>query len=640
MLTVDPAPPRQLDRSLPRELETICLKCLEKNPARRYASAAALADDLDRWQAGEPIQARPVGRLEKTVKWVRRQPTLAALGTVSVLALLVLLVGGGLFTLFLARERDRAVQAEEKAKERLRNEQIQSATSTLERALLLCEQGEINHGLLWMTRGLQTACLAEAADLEQAFRWNLGAWSREVHRLDRILSHPAAVWAVAFSPDGALLATSCADGKVRFWETGTGRQRGEPLSHPNTVRAVAFHPGGELLLTGCEDGMARFWEVATGRLVGSPLIHCPVTQPARSWPWGTGIRSVAISPDGRTLITGGYDDKARVWETATGKEGCPPLAPGGGAVFAVAFRPDGQAVLTGSQSWSLQEWRPTSGQPVGARMRHNVVYCAAYSPDSKTVAAGYLQDNSVRQWNLATGQKREVVFQHRAPVMAVCYSPDGQLVLTASQDQTARVWDAATGLPVGSTLKHTGEVESAAFSSGGRMATGSRDGMVRLWRLAPGGPLHALPHPSWVRCVAFSPDGNRLLTGSSDQLCRLWDVDQGRQIGQPLRHDHFVVGVAFASNGKTALAAIDAVDAPQLHRWDLESSRLLSAVGGQKAIPWRLASDPRGTTLVMGGLREGPIRIWDGVTGQPRGAPWRTTIGARASPSARMVRQS
>ena len=283
VLTVDPVPPRQLARSLPRELETICLKCLEKNPARRYASAEELAEELRRWQAGEPISARPVGRLEQAVKWARRKPTAAALAAVSVLALLVVLVGGGLFTLFLTQQRDRAVKAEEKAEQRAddANQARQQALRDKESALLaqktalrhaagsaydsgqqLCERGEVSQGLHWLARALEHARSAGDADLEAAARWNLGVWSRELHTLALVLPHPGEkkVNAVAFHPEGKIIATGSAAGIVRLWDGESGQATGQMLRLPKPIRSLVWQPGGKSLGIVSVDGFFRLWQ--------------------------------------------------------------------------------------------------------------------------------------------------------------------------------------------------------------------------------------------------------------------------------------------------------------------------------------------------------------------------------------------
>ncbi len=527
------------------------------------------------------------------------------------LALLVVLIGGGLFTVRLAHEKTKAEQAEgqtrqalELAEQRLRESRVQSATSTLERALQLCEQGEVNHGLLWLTRGLETARLAEATDLEQVYRWELGVWSQEVHRLERMLPHPDRVLTVAFTPDGSRVVTGCHDGKVRLWQAATGQPEGEPLVHPGPVHALAIHPSGELLLTGCADGQARLWEIPSGKPVRAPLVHYQVTGPVKAWPWQTGILSVAFSPDGQTFATAGRDGKVQLWETATGRNLGAPLTPSQDAVsLVVAFRPDGRALLTGGghNGWNLQQWDSKTGQALGAPLRRTFIYSAAYSPDGKRIVAGYLQDRAARQWDLQTGQVREPALRHQDTVDSACYSPDGSMVLTGSEDHTARLWDSATGRSIGSPLEHTGGVLAARFSPDGRtVVTGCSDGLARLWQVAPGTRLRTLPHTTWVRALAFSPDGSRLMTGSSDQLCRVWDPVRGKQIGAPLRQGGWVQGLALSPDGKT-LFGLSSQGARQLYRWDL----------GKRQAP-RLDRRPRRGALAAG---PGPHRNVPGHRG-------------------------
>jgi hypothetical protein len=297
MLETEPLRPRLLNPAIDRDLETICLKCLQKEPKKRYATAADLADDLRRFIANEPIQARPVGRWERAVKWARRRPAVAGLLVALVLAVLGLAIGGTWFTLRLQHalgvaedERDKAVQAQGAADasaedERKAREQAQAAQKHAEeekhRADASAEAERIakeKAQCLVYARQIALAQsywregnVAAARDQLEACQWNLRGWEHRYlwtlfnHYNQRTLvGHTDGVLSVVFSPDGQHLASGDGEGILKVWDARTGK---ETLSlKPHTrVTSVVFSPDSKRLASVCSDGMVKVWDSQTGQ---------------------------------------------------------------------------------------------------------------------------------------------------------------------------------------------------------------------------------------------------------------------------------------------------------------------------------------------------------------------------------------
>jgi hypothetical protein len=264
VMTDDPVPPRRLAPGVPRDLETVCLKCLQKDPTKRYGSAEALAEDLGRWLKGEPIRARPAGRGERLWRWCRRNPALAAVTGLAAAALAAVagLSLGFVWNLRLEQQRTRAA---------LREAEGLTASLVIDRGLAFCEQGDVNLGMLWLARGLEMAP-ADAQDLRRVSRANLAAWRRQLRSRRAILPHQERVCAVAFSPDGRMALTGSEDRTARVWDAAAGTPLGQPLAHRGSVFAVAFSPDGRTILTGSADQTAQRWDVTTRKPVGPALV--------------------------------------------------------------------------------------------------------------------------------------------------------------------------------------------------------------------------------------------------------------------------------------------------------------------------------------------------------------------------------
>jgi hypothetical protein len=215
--SADPVPPSRLQPGLPRDVETICLTCLEKDPWRRYASADALADDLRRWLDGEPIAARPVSAAARAWMWSRRNPIVTGL-----LAALIMFALGTTWQwwraegLLLQARRDASGEA-------------------IDHALSICAQGDVGRGMLRLAEALESAP-SDAADLKRAVRANLVAWSRHQTQLTSLLPHSDVVHFGAFRPAGRTAVPASPDGTARLWDALTGAPRGAPLRHEGDHR--------------------------------------------------------------------------------------------------------------------------------------------------------------------------------------------------------------------------------------------------------------------------------------------------------------------------------------------------------------------------------------------------------------------
>jgi WD40 repeat protein len=666
----EPVPPRELQPSVPRDLETICLKCLRKEPAKRYASAGELAADLRAFLERRPIVARPVSRLERTVKWVRRRPAVAAL-----LAALVLVgaVGFGLVVWQWSLAETRAAeerQAKEKERKARREIEHISANLWLDQGSRLCEQGEIRYGLLSLARALDLATRAGDANLERVARVGLASWRYQLIRERARLVYPLPAGQVVYSPDGNSVAIASDEERtVRRWNVADGMPLGKPLKHDWPVWAIAFSPNGRFLATGSgsmDDGQgkARLLDARTGKptpvaLEAKGLVHTLHfsadsrrlltlgPQGAFLWETATGkllwhfqhglLQTAALSPDGKTVLTAGQNGSAQLWDVTSGKV-CHELRGHSRPVLTCAFSPDGGRVVTAGADWSSRLWTTATGAQEAVLKQRGPVFKVAFSPDGRTLATGGMilegnaQAGSIGEgggeaclWETKTGNALGQPLPHRRVVVALAFNPSSSILLTGAKDNRARFFWVASGHLIGSELHHEGIVRGVAFAPDGKTACttsgmgGDKYRAARLWEIPPNpsGRLaarHDTRAPYWV---AYSPNdqGKALLMGGLSHQARLYDSGSGQPLGPILRHKDTVTQVAFSPDGRRLMTASDD---HHIRFWDRATGRLLHQCDVGEPIR-EFAFQPGGQTFTTVG-RSGAITHWDARTAKPRGS--------------------
>jgi tRNA A-37 threonylcarbamoyl transferase component Bud32 len=318
VLEMEPVLPRVLNPRAPRDLETIVLKCLQKEPAKRYASAQDLADELARFQHGEPIQARPIGPTARLWRWCKRKPALAAsLAAVGMLLTAVAIIS------FVSAVRQRELR-----------QRAESTVTRLEidRAETLFEDGQAAEALAYLARVVRREPTNRVAGERILSALAHRNFCVPLFRLE----HKADVTAAEFSPDGQRVLTASKDGTARVWDGRTGQPLLAPFRHGDEVTTARFSPDGVRLATVSLDKSARIWDVQTGRPITEPLRH------------ESGVLCAEFSADGQRLLTGSADGSLRLWEAATG-HAVLKTQPFTNTLDFVQFSPDGQWILTASQ---------------------------------------------------------------------------------------------------------------------------------------------------------------------------------------------------------------------------------------------------------------------------------------------------
>jgi WD40 repeat protein/serine/threonine protein kinase/tetratricopeptide (TPR) repeat protein len=613
----EPARPRKLNRAVPRDLETVVLKAMAKEPERRYSTASALAEDLRRLLADRPIRARRSAVPERLWLWCRRNPAVAILlGLVA----LVLLAGTVVSSYFAVQATERAKEADANAKTAEHNAEIATGNAKeAETQKTIAQENEES--------AKASAALAQqrfyAAQMNLAMQaWEAGHPARVLELLESqrpkfdqddlrgfewyylwrlcqsgkrftLRGHKHSIACVAFSPDGQTLASASWDSNVKLWDVATGQDRCTLRGHSNSVESVAFSPDGKILASGGFDATVKLWDIATG--------HERASLPQQKW-----VRALAFSPDGKTLATGEEFGNVRLWDLAK-RHRRAILRGHSGPVLSVAFSPDGKALATGSGWGKLLEepgivtlWDLTA-EPVCSRLQLPTnAYHVAFGPDGKTLAVGN-KEGRVELWNVITGKLRASQQGHRGWVHWMAFAPDGNTVASTSKDRTVKLWDVAT------------------------------------WQ-----ERASLAHRSPVLTVAFAPDGKTLASGTSDATIELWDMGTKAESATLLQHTGAVHGVVFSRDGKTLVSA----GRHPTMLWDVATGRTRatlsmssgpstsSLAGSTPANPSSpatpagasrnsshgrsLAVSPDGTTLASSAGNETAIRLWNLATGQEK----------------------
>jgi WD40 repeat protein/serine/threonine protein kinase len=677
VLSSEPVPPRRLNASLPRDLETVCLKCLAKEPSRRYPTAQALAEDLARFLAGRPVRARPVTPPERVWRWCRRRPALA----LAIVALHVVLALGLAGILWQWRRAEQNLYI-----------------ANIGRAFEALAEGDLSSVGNWLA-------LIERSPIQRAMRgweWRYLMGRRDGDQLAVLGRHDSWISALAGSPDRRWLASSSEDGVVTLWDWEARREVARWPAHSNVVAQYPWtrlHPlvfalDGAQLVTAGADEMIRGWTVeplpklvwstsgetvrlacsGDGRLLASggmwgrlALWRLSDRSGELITNWHSGLLVLigfAMAPDGSALFAGGAERPVLRYDLSGPALSSPP-EPFPGSAPPVAVSPDGAWLATAGANrnqvlvWRLsapaEPWRSFDTQGGGIRT-------LAFSLDSQYLAAGLLNGGIVL-FDLAGQAPPRTLLGHTDLVTGLVFSADGRTLASSSYDRTVRLWGTLAATGSGAVVKHGRLAHAVGFSPDSRHlgsvadeAIPTSEGAVRsayslkLWRLDDLAEVAAVTNRGWGHTphVSFSPSsqevavddwqtnrfyrvptlepvlgaGERFAVFAPDSPWRAY-VSQGRALwrASPAAPEQvlgdFTNRVSILALSPTGhLLAVGDTDGA-IHLWDVRRERRHRTLWGHEAEVICLAFSPNGRMLASAG-DDALLGLWDVASGERR----------------------
>ncbi len=614
----EPVSPQLLNPEVPRDLASVCLKCLAKRPGDRYDSASVLADDLRRFICGEPTIARPAGHTERLWRWCQRKPALsAAIGC----AVLIGAVGfAGVIWQWLRAER---LATEEK---RLREAAQRSELAVRQNAyvsdMLSVQQALANHSL---GRARDLLLLHEPRKDQLDLRgWEWWYYAGQCKGDDVFTRSEGQrrVTGLVTSPlhNGVIAGSS--DGSIELWDLAGRKVVARLPKEGEGIVALASDSEGRFLASQTTNGPVKVWDLSD--LANVQLVRTLTTNflyEANAFSSRNRLIALTTKPATEipaTIAEGGDDGLTGVWNWETGERVKVLDESGAGATFTA----DGRLLATGSwdgavKIWSVEDWHLIHTlEPVGR------VLNMEFSPDGKYLVTSNRRGD-VLLWDVTGGRLVGLFRGHSSQVFKVAFSPDGQRLATASADQTIGLSEVATQRELFRFRGHEGVVRLLAFSPNGQLlaSASSTDGTMRFWNAEAGKPtnvvvrLHSLP--------AFAPENRTVAVGNADGQIDLWDLETGALKETPPSEPN---PLAFSQDGNVLITATARTPLPLqpnriagLKFWE-RGSRTPSKVV-EFSPPNLIVSAARlspDASLLATGDPQGKVIIWDTKTGTVR----------------------